>query len=75
MPERYRFLLRPWWIATHVLLIAAVLLMVRLGFWQLDRLHEKQDIADAICFLAGDGARFINAEVLRLDGGASETSL
>ena len=48
MPERYRFLLRPWWIATHVLLIAAVLLMVRLGFWQLDRLHEKQDIADAI---------------------------
>ena len=48
MPERYRFLLRPWWIATHVLLIAAVLLMVRLGFWQLDRLHGKQDIADAI---------------------------
>ena len=28
-----------------------------------------------IVFLASDEARFLNAEVLRLDGGASETSL
>ena len=39
------------------------------------RLGTVEDIADAICFLAGDGARFLTAEVLRLDGGASETSL
>lgn len=39
------------------------------------RLGTVEDIADAICFLAGDGARFVNAEALRLDGGASETSL
>lgn len=47
----------------------------RIARTPLGRLGTVQDIADAICFLAGDGARFINAEVLRLDGGASETSL
>ena len=56
MPERYRFLLRPWWIATHILLIVAVVTMVRLGFWQLDRLHEKQDVADALEFSAAQPA-------------------
>jgi len=47
----------------------------RIARTPLGRLGTVEDIADAICFLAGDGARFINAEVLRLDGGASETSL
>jgi 3-oxoacyl-[acyl-carrier protein] reductase len=41
----------------------------------LGRLGTVEDIADAICFLAGDGSRFLSADVLRLDGGASETSL
>ena len=30
--------------------------MVRLGFWQLDRLHEKQDVADALEFSAAQPA-------------------
>jgi 3-oxoacyl-[acyl-carrier protein] reductase len=47
----------------------------RIARTPLGRLGTVEDIADAICFLAGDGARFLNAEVLRLDGGASETSL
>jgi 3-oxoacyl-[acyl-carrier protein] reductase len=47
----------------------------RIARTPLGRLGTVEDIADAICFLAGDGARFINADVLRLDGGASETSL
>ncbi len=47
----------------------------RIARTPLGRLGTVDDIADAICFLAGDGARFLNAEVLRLDGGASETSL
>jgi 3-oxoacyl-[acyl-carrier protein] reductase len=47
----------------------------RIARTPLGRLGTVEDIADAICFLAGDGSRFINAEVLRLDGGASETSL
>ena len=41
----------------------------------LGRLGTVDDIADAICFLAGDGARFLNADVLHLDGGASQTQL
>jgi 3-oxoacyl-[acyl-carrier protein] reductase len=47
----------------------------RIARTPLGRLGTVADIADAICFLAGDGARFLTAEVLRLDGGASETSL
>jgi 3-oxoacyl-[acyl-carrier protein] reductase len=47
----------------------------RIARTPLGRLGTVDDIADAICFLAGDGARFITADVLRLDGGASETSL
>lgn len=47
----------------------------RIARTPLGRLGTVEDIADAICFLAGDGARFLDAEVLRLDGGASETSL
>jgi len=47
----------------------------RIARTPLGRLGTVEDIADAICFLAGDGARFVNAEVIRLDGGASETSL
>lgn len=47
----------------------------RIARTPLRRLGTVEEIADAICFLAGDAARFLNAEVLRLDGGASETSL
>lgn len=47
----------------------------RIARTPLGRLGTVEDIADAICFLAGDGSRFVNAEVLRLDGGASETSI
>jgi 3-oxoacyl-[acyl-carrier protein] reductase len=47
----------------------------RIARTPLGRLGTVQDIADAICFLAGDDARFVSAEVLRLDGGMSETSL
>jgi 3-oxoacyl-[acyl-carrier protein] reductase len=47
----------------------------RIARTPLGRLGTVEDIADAICYLAGDGSRFINADVLRLDGGASETSL
>lgn len=39
----YRFLLRPKWIAFHLLVVAAVVLMVNLGFWQLRRLEERKD--------------------------------
>jgi cytochrome oxidase assembly protein ShyY1 len=42
MVEMYRFLFRPLWILFHVVVAAAIILMVNLGFWQLDRLDERQ---------------------------------
>ena len=44
----YRFLVRPAWIAFHLLVIAAVVLMINLGFWQLRRLDERKDFNRAV---------------------------
>lgn len=38
----YGFLLRPKWIAFHLLVFCSVVLMIWLGFWQLRRLDERQ---------------------------------
>lgn len=38
----YRFLLRPKWIAFHLLVVVGIVTMVNLGFWQLRRLDERQ---------------------------------
>jgi surfeit locus 1 family protein len=38
----YRFLLKPRWIAFHLLVIALMVAMVNLAFWQLRRLDEKK---------------------------------
>ena len=40
--DMYRFLLRPRWIAGHVLLLVGVVTFVNLGFWQLRRLDERR---------------------------------
>lgn len=39
----WRFALRPNWIVRHVAVVALVVVMVLLGFWQLRRLDEKRD--------------------------------
>lgn len=39
----FRDLLRPRWIAFHLLVVAMVVVMINLAFWQLDRHHERQD--------------------------------
>ncbi len=39
----YRFLVSPRWLLFHVIVIAGVVLMVNLGFWQLDRLDQRQE--------------------------------
>jgi surfeit locus 1 family protein len=39
----YRFLYSPRWIAFHLIVVAAVVAMVNLGFWQLRRLDERRD--------------------------------
>lgn len=38
----YRFLLRPKWVAFHLVVGAAIVVMVNFGFWQLRRLDQRQ---------------------------------
>lgn len=44
----YRFLLRPKWIAFHLLIALLVVVMVNLGFWQLRRLDERQAFNESV---------------------------
>ena len=39
----YRFLYSPRWIVFHLVVIAAVVAMINLGFWQLRRLDERRE--------------------------------
>lgn len=41
-------LLRPRWIAGHLLAVSAIIGFVSLGFWQLDRHAEKSELRDAV---------------------------
>jgi len=38
----YRFMLRPKWIGFHLLVLATIVTMINLGFWQLRRLDQRQ---------------------------------
>ena len=38
----YRFLWRPAWIVSHILVLGLIIAMINLGLWQLRRLDEKQ---------------------------------
>lgn len=44
----YRFMLRPRWILSHVLILLLVVVMVILGFWQLRRLDQKRTYRDLV---------------------------
>jgi len=44
----FRFLLRPRWLLSHLLVVLLVVVMVNLGFWQLRRLHERRELNDLI---------------------------
>lgn len=44
----YRFLLRPAWLLFHAVVVAGIVGMILLGFWQLDRLEERQDFNAAV---------------------------
>jgi cytochrome oxidase assembly protein ShyY1 len=44
----YRFVLRPKWIAFHLLVVVMVFVMVNLAFWQLHRLQDKREFNDEV---------------------------
>ena len=44
----YSFLVRPKWIAFHLLCVALIVVMVNLAFWQLRRLDERQMLNDRV---------------------------
>lgn len=44
----YRFLLKPKWIAFHVLVVAAIITMVSLAGWQWQRLHDRRQFNDRV---------------------------
>ena len=45
---RFSFLLRPKWIAFHLLVFGSVALMIWLAFWQLDRLDQRRAFNDLV---------------------------
>ena len=44
----YKFLLKPKWIAFHLLCLATIVAMINLAFWQLRRLDEKRTFNDRV---------------------------
>lgn len=47
-PSNARFLLGPWWLLSHVLVLLLVVVMINFGFWQLRRLDEKRERNDLV---------------------------
>lgn len=39
-----RRFLRPWWFVSHLLVLALIVVMINLGFWQLRRLDDRRDL-------------------------------
>ena len=39
-----RRFLRPWWVVSHLLVLALIVVMINLGFWQVRRLEERRDL-------------------------------
>jgi surfeit locus 1 family protein len=57
----YAFLLRPKWIVSHVLVGALIIAMIFLGFWQLDRLGQRQSTNDEVRARLGEPVTALRA--------------
>lgn len=68
--RRPTFLLRPRWLVFHVIVLAAIVLMVNLGFWQLRRLDERQTFNAAVIERSEQAALALDDVVQRIDSGA-----
>lgn len=69
-PADYRFLWRPWWIVSHVFVIACIIGFVNAGFWQLRRLDERRT-ANALIVAREESPAAPLTEVLPSGTGAS----
>src|ERR1700709_1862320 len=49
----YRFLLKPRWILFHVVVLVLVVVMINLAFWQIRRLHQREQFNDTVRSHAG----------------------
>jgi len=65
----YGFLVRPKWIAFHLLVFGAVALMIWLGLWQLDRLDARREFNDIVTERIEEPP--VPAADLLADGGAA----
>ena len=50
----YKFLFRPIWLLLHVTVVATVVLMINLAFWQISRYHEKVNFNATVKQRIGD---------------------
>ena len=57
----YKFLLRPKWIAFHLLVIAMVVIMINLAIWQVHRLQQRSDFNDQVRANQSEDIRPFNA--------------
>ncbi len=64
----YGFLLRPKWIAFHLLVVGAVVLMVSLGFWQLRRLDERREFNATVAARVNEPPVPLDELLAQLDG-------
>lgn len=48
MSGSYRFARRPWWIAGHIVAVAAIVVFVLLGLWQLRRHDERREFNELL---------------------------
>ena len=70
----YRFALRPGWIASHLFVLVCVLVMVRLGFWQVARLDEVRTTNDLIAARTADAPVGIGTAVQETEASGVEGS-
>jgi len=64
----YAFALRPRWIISHVLVVGLVVVMIILGFWQLQRLEDRRERNDAIVVRTAEPVVLVNDLVSVSDG-------
>lgn len=57
----YRFVLRPRWLASHLLAVALVVVFVNLGFWQLGRHDDKIERNETIATRTGQDPAALRA--------------